>query len=360
MADETVQSPTGGPLVLRLGNTVGTLMLHDYDGEATSYVPQVKSAAGALTTLLLSATAQETADGTIPGNRLVKGHTDGTLIVGTLASKRIVGVNIESDQKTSGNPLQLGTGYVDVVAAEPITAGDLLKCGDNGRVLQLADADNIDTVIGTGTAGDFSAQTSNEAATIVSDSAADVSVPVTIIGITTGGHVVVEEIKATNAADGTTPVDTVKTNWGVLLAVKTGAHVGTITIAEKSGGTTITTLAAGTNSVGVTALAAAAQGAHGLIPYVKAAGASTKEVGIKYEPATGAADAYGAVALNGATAVPMPAAANLVKELYLGDVAVGTVATVYSNATEDDEQVTVGRAVETIAAAGSGLAYIRP
>jgi hypothetical protein len=345
------------PATLFLGALAGELWLQD-KGDGT-YGLGIGTPAAGITELGLGGSRAATAAGAIPANRLVKGHTDGTFIVGTLASKRIVGVNGASAAAV-GTKMSLLTGYQTVVAAEPIIAGDLLKCGDNGRVLQLADADNLDTVIGTGTAGNFGNQTSNEAATIVSDSALDVDVAVTIIGITTGTHTVVVETLATDGTDGTTPVDTTKVNWGVLLAVKTGDHVGTITVKEKSGGATITTLAAGTNSAGVTEVTAASQGAHGLIPYMKAAAASTKEVGIKYEPATGAADAYGAAALNGTTAVALPAAANLVKEIYLGDVATGTVATVYTNATEDDEQCKCGKAAQTIAAGATGVAFIQP
>ena len=199
MADQTISSPSGGPLVLRLGPVTGTLQLHDYEGDATSFVPQLKTSSGELIDLIPGASRAETADGTIPGNRLVKGHTDGTLIVGTLGSKRIIGVNLESDQKVLGMPLQLGTGYQTVVAAEPIIAGELIKCGDNGRVLQLADADNVSTVIGTGTAGNITTQPSNDGIEIVSNDADDIGVPVTIIGTTNGGHTVVVETKATHA-----------------------------------------------------------------------------------------------------------------------------------------------------------------
>jgi hypothetical protein len=296
------------------------------------------------------------ADGTIPAQRLVKGHTDGTLLVGTLGSKRIVGVN-DGDPAISGEPIVLATGFVSVVAAEPLLAGDLLKCGDNGRVLQLADADNVDTVIGTGTAGNFANQPANDGVEVVSSSAADVTQTVTVIGTTTGGHTVVVE---TVTLTGTTFVPTVKVDWGLVLGVKlSAACAGTVTIREASADAAITTIAPAALSAGVVSIAAASRGAHGLIPYIKAGAASTKEVGVLYET-TAAAEAYGAAALNGTTAAALPAAANLVKEVYLGDVATGTVATVYTNATEDDEQLTVGKALATIAAGGTGAAYIRP
>lgn len=340
-----------------LVTSAGQFVLHD-EGDGT-YQPMFLKDGVMSKVNLGSSTHADTGDGAIPVNRLVKGHTDGTLLVGTLASKRIVGVNNGGAVAASGDPLVLATGYVSVVAAEPIIAGDLLKCGDNGRVLQLADADNLDTVIGTGTAGNFGNQPANDGVEILSSDALDVAVPVTIIGITHGGHTVVVETTATDATDGTTAVATTKVDWGLILAVKAGDHVGTLTIREASANATITTLATGTNAAGVVEVAAASQGAHGLIPYMKAAAASTKEVGVLYEN-TSAADAYGAAALNGTNAVALPAAANLVKEIYLGDVATGTVATVYTNATEDDEQIAVGRAVQNIAAGATGTAYIRP
>jgi len=171
---------------------------------------------------------------------------------------------------------------------------------------------------------------------------------------------VVEEM-TTDAMNGTTFVASTKVDWGLILAVKiAAAHAGTITVREASGDAEIIAIATGTLQAGVVEVAAASQGAHGLIPYIKADGASVKEVGVKYEPATGAADAYGANALNGTNAVALPAAANLVKEIYLGDVATGTAATVYTNATEDDENAKVGKAVATLAAGATGIAWISP
>jgi hypothetical protein len=345
------------PATLSLGALSGELWLKD-KGDGT-YGLGIGTRETYLTDFAFGGSCTVAAAGAIPANRLVKGHTDGTYLVGTLAAKRIIGVNGPSAAAV-GTKMSVLTGYQTVVAAEPIIAGELIKCGDNGRVLQLADADNLSTVIGTGTAGNITTQPSDDGIEIVSDDAEDIGVPVTIIGTTNGGHTVVVETKATHAEDGTTAVSTTKTDWGVVLAVKAGDHAGTLTIREASGSVAICTLATGINSFGVIEVAAASQGAHGLIPYIKAGGESTKEVGILYEPATGAADAYGAAALNGTTAAALPAAANLVKEIYLGDVATGTVATLYTNATEDDEQVTVGKAVTTMTSGGTGVAFIRP
>ena len=298
-----------------------------------------------------------TAAGIVPVNRLVKGHTDGTLLVGTLDSKRIIGANVEA-AAVSGWEMRLSVGYVTAVAAEPILTGDLLKCGDNGRILQLADADNVDTVIGTGTAGNFGNQPANDGIEIVSASAADTTQTVTIIGTTQAEDTLVSEDVVLT---GTDAVATVKVDWGFVVAVKLSAScAGTVTIREASANATIITLTTGVLSKGVVEIAAASQGCHGLIPYIKAAAASTKVVGVLYEPATGAADALMAEALDGTTAATLPAAANRIKEIYLGDVATGTVATVYTCATEDDEHVCVGKAVADIATAGSGIIFLRP
>ena len=356
MPDETIHFGQSGPLALTLGDLIGTLWMHD-NGDGT-YIPCIRDAQGNVTVLTAPAQCKVSAGGAIPANRLVKGHTNGTYLVGTLGSKRILGANCNGHALVAGMPLQLGTGYVKVTAAEPITAGDLIKCGDNGRVLQLADADNINTVIDDSVGGDFANQPANDGVTVVSNNVADITQTATIIGITHGGHVVVAE---TIALNGTTDADSVKKDWGLILAVKLSAScAGTVEISETSGGLAITTLTTGVLSKGVVVVPAADRGAHGLIPYMKAAAASTKEAGILYEPATGAADAYGAAALNGTTAVPLPAAANLVKELYVGDVAAASTATFYTNATEDDEQVTVGKAAETITAGAVGLVYVRP
>ena len=345
------------PATLSLGALAGEPWLQDKgDG---SYGLGIGTRQTYITELAFGGARTVKSAGAIPANRLVKGHTDGTYLVGTLGAKRIIGVNGASAAAV-GTDMSILTGYQTVVAAEPIIAGELIKCGDNGRVLQLADADNLSTVIGTGTAGNFGNQPADDGIEILSSDAADIGVPVTIIGTTHGGHTLVTETKATDATDGTTEAATTKVDWGLVVAVKAGDHAGTLTIREASHNQTIITLATGVNSAGVVEVAAASQGAHGLIPYIKAAAASTKEVGVLYEPATGAADAYGAAQLNGTTAAALPAAANLIKEIYLGDVAAGTVATVYTNATEDDEHVTVGKAVTTMTSGGSGVAFIRP
>jgi hypothetical protein len=298
------------------------------------------------------------ADGDIKANRLILGHTDGTILEGTLGSQRIIGVNAASAQVDSADPVPIAVGLATVVAAEPILAGNRIKCGDNGRILTMNVAD---TAIATGTGGAFTDQPTDDAVEIVSDDATDIGIDVTIIGTTHGGVVVVSETLATHATDATTAVETVKQNWGVILAIKTvGGHAGTLTIRKKTGPATIKTLATTVNSAGVVVVAAAAQGAHGVIPYGTAEAASTKVVGILYSPATGAADALGGVALNGTAKNAFPAAANLVKEFYIGDVEDTRTPAVKTSATADDVNLVCGRSLSNIAAGGSGVAYISP
>jgi hypothetical protein len=108
-------------------------------------------------------------------------------------------------------------------------------------------------------------------------------------------------------------------------------------------------------------VAAASRGTDGLAAYVHAGGASTKEVGVLYEPATGAADALWANALNGTNAVAITAS-NLIKELYVGDVAAATTVTLHTNATADSTLtgIVVGKAISDFTAGGTGTAYIVP
>jgi hypothetical protein len=303
----------------------------------------------------------DTADGAIPANRLVKGHTDGTLIVGTLASTAIVGVNAENVAKVAGNRLHLASGYVTCVAAEPIIAGARIKCADNGRITGFHETALLDTEMASSVGTGFANQPANDGVEFLSDSALDVSVPITFIGTTTGGHTVVVETASTDATDGTTAAATVKVNWGVLCGIEKPVTVGTITVREASADAAIITLAPAATSSGVVSVAAASQGTDGLAAYFHAGGASTKEVAVKYEPATGAADAYFANALNGTNAVAITAS-NLIKKMYVGDVAGASTVTLHTNATADSTLtgIVVGKAVSDFTAGSTGVAYIVP
>ncbi len=177
------------------------------------------------------------------------------------------------------------------------------------------------------TGGNFGNQPANDGVEVISDNAADTTQTFTIIGTTNGGNTVVVE---TGTLNGTTQVATTKADWGVILAVKlSAAAAGTVTVREASGNATITTIAAGSTSAGVTAVSPVAdQDALDVPPTVVAAGASTKVVGIQYTEAFGTDVRYQAATLTGTTAVAFPYAANLVTEVYNGDVATATAITV--------------------------------
>jgi hypothetical protein len=302
----------------------------------------------------------ETADGTIPSNRLVEINASGEHVVGTAASHTIVGVNMAAAAVAATQEFPLGWGVCSVVSATPILAGTVLKGADNGRVTRLADADTVSgTIMAVAAGGGFANQPANDGVEVVSSSAADTTRTATIIGTTNGGVVVVVETVTLN---GVTFVPTVKVDWGLVLAVKlSAACVGTITVREASHDAAIITLAPGVLSAGVTAVTATTQGAYNTIPSVVADGASTKVAGMKYTQNNGTTVAYQAVAQNGATAAPFATAALLVTEVYTGDVAGATASTFAVSATEEDEFHKVGKALTTATAAGQTItALIQP
>lgn len=286
----------------------------------------------------------------IPANRLVELTAAGAFVKAPLNSLRVVGGLLSDVNVDQGANTYIGSGYdIDLVAAAPLVTGCGIKAADNGRVCQHVDAALTGSTIKQTAAGSaFGNQPANDTVTIVSSSASDTQTA-TIIGTTNGGVVVVtEDVVLT----GTTPVDTVKTDWGVILAVKlSSAAVGTVTIKEKSGGLTITTITAAASSKGVNAVAAASQGAHNVIPTAVGSDTTTKTIGIQYTQTDGSTVAYQAVALNNTTAAAFGTAALLVTEVYSGDLEGTRTATVAVGA-EEDENRRCGRAMESQATVG--------
>lgn len=101
----------------------------------------------------------------------------------------------------------------------------------------------------------FTNQPANDGVEVISNNAGDTGL-LTIFGTTTGTGALVHE---TISLNGTTPVSTVKTNWGNILGAFLGdvtgqnitPAVGTITIREASANATITTLTANKISTGM-------------------------------------------------------------------------------------------------------------
>lgn len=254
--------------------------------------------------------------------------------------------------KANGTPLgaYMLEGTKAVVAADYDVAGDLIELfefpdqsylwlgniesdkdydtgGTAGTFDLIAyDADGTALTITGSTAQTAANQTSNEKVEIISDAAGDTTQKITIVGITTGTDTVVVEEMTLN---GTTQVDSTKTDWGVILAawVSSGTltAASTVTIREASGNATITTLTPAITSRGVHTVVDTDFG-NRLVNLV-AGGASTKQVGFK---GTNTADEviYDSQALNGTTVEQTNKVFKTITEIYHLDVADATVVTV--------------------------------
>lgn len=318
-------------------------------------VTTAKVADGTITVPKLDPTLQAlyaaftgTAGGTIPAYRLVGGD----LQVAAADSRTVIGSNADNAQKTVGQTVNLVIGKTTVVAAEPVTVGAQLKAAAGGKVACMNNGDKAAGTIKQTAAGSAFAQPANDQLTFESSNALDVGITVTAIGTTHGGVVTVVESKALDGTDATTPVDSVKVDWGMMLAFKlSGVAAGNIIIKEKSGGVAVATITAGQTSVGVNAVAAADQGCHNSIPSITGSAATVKLIGVQYTAVDGSTVAYQAVACNGATAAPYASAALLVTEVYSGDLEAERTATVKTAATQDGQDINIGKA---LAAATSG------
>lgn len=176
---------------------------------------------------------------------------------------------------------------------------------------------------------DFGNQPAGDSVTVESDSASDIGVVVTVYGMINGTQVV--KVGTATIAAASTAVDltledgTAVTDWGVVLGVEcSAALVGTLTVKEKSGGQTITTLAAGATSKGVTDITDVALG--GLPVQAVADGASTKYVGVVGENAAGT-EVCDALQLAGTTAVNGRVGIVKATKLLHGDAASATAVT---------------------------------
>lgn len=219
------------------------------------------------------------------------------------------------------------SGSGDVVGPSGATDNALVRYdGATGKLLQdgiLTSADingdlagPTDKTTTTGAGLGFTNQPNNDGVEIISNNAGDTQTA-TIIGTTTGTDtVVVEDI----VLQGLTETPTVKTDWGVILAVKlSSAAVGTVTIREASGNATITTITAGNSSKGVETVAAANQSAWNHLVKMVASGSSTKQIGLKGTDSAGSV-IYDSQALSGTTIVQSNSSFVTITEIYTGDL----------------------------------------
>jgi hypothetical protein len=242
------------------------------------------------------------------------------------------------------------TGSKTVVAADYDVAGDIIELweapdncylwlgsiesdkdydtGGTGATFDLIardDAGAASTITGA-TAETAGTQTSNEKVEIISDAAGDTTQKITIVGITTATDTVVVEEMTLN---GTTQVDSVKADWGVILAAWVSSGTlsagSAVTIREASGNATITTLTPAATTHGVYTVTSTDFGNR--LANLVAGAASTKQVGFK---GTNTADEviYDSQALNGTTVESTNKVFKTITEIYYLDVANATVVTV--------------------------------
>lgn len=306
------------------------------------------------------ATSQVTgvAGGAVGANRLVK-DSGGKYAVGSVADTTIVGVNL-SGVKALDEVMSVGlNGMRTCVAADAIVVGDYLKAAEDGMVIKAITPALASVTTGSGVGGHAANQPANDQITIESTDAADTNVPLELIGSTHGGVVVVSETKGTDPANGTTPVDTVKADWGLLLAVKKPVTAGDIVIKEKSGGLTIVTIPAANTSWGVVEITDSVHMQHmNTTPVGRAEAATTKFLAVKYIGTTGTTDAYMMVQLNGAANQQFPHSARSVTELYVGDVENARTPLIMRNPSPDSSFMIIGKAVGAQATRGSDVAVV--
>ena len=243
--------------------------------------------------------------------------------------------NKRETYSNTANGTFLLTGSVPVVAADYDVVGDVIELFEfppdtyllGASVVADKDYDTGGTAIRTdlvakegtsftsGVGIAFGNQPANDAVEVLSSDAADTTQTVTIIGTTTATDTVVLEDIVLN---GTTPVASVKTDWGFILAVKISAVcAGTITVQEASADADITTIATGILQKGVETVTTTTY--HSRLVDLVCSGTGTKSIGIKGTDGAGSAQ-YDAQALNGVTVVQSNLPFTTVTEIYTGDL----------------------------------------
>lgn len=272
----------------------------------------------------------------IPQNRLVE-VSSGEIVLGTDDDANIIGATMEGAIAKDGVG-NIAFGVVEVLASGSFSAMDKVAAAVSGRVRKFLASQG--EMLAATAGGNFGNQPAGDTVTVVSDGAGDDTQTVTLYYTKTGATTTVTT--EVLSLDGTTAVETsIATVQTVLAVVVSAAHAGTITVAEKSGGLSIITLATGTNSVGLTAITSAE--AYGAVPTVKAGGASTKKAGVIGVGVDGAT-LTAVVALNGTTDVDLGSSPfDTVTSALIGDVASASTATVE---TKDTDTNNIGVALE--------------
>lgn len=292
------------------------------------------------------------ADAIIAKDRFVeKDATSGDIEAGEINSVRVIGVNPDT-ARAADDFFNCEIGRVEVVAGTPIVAGQKVKCGTGGKAISFIDSALINAEIATFDGAGFTNQPATDGVTAVSTSALDITQTLTVHGIDAGGAYETEELVIT----GTTDVDSTTVDWDVIVAVELDAAcVGDIELSETSVGAEIITLTAGTTSAGIETISDGYS--YNKAPTAVADGASTGKIVFTKEATDGATATTEIVTLNGTTEVAFAAANYKVTTAYTGNVADTVNVDVDVTATEDDEQLAIGRAVVG-ASAGSNATIV--
>lgn len=243
-------------------------------------------------------------------------------------------------------------GCVPATVDLPVIAGQRLKCGAAGKLIQHLD-DSLDAVtMATSTGAGITTQPSNDGVEIVSSDNSDTTQTITVYFTTNGGGDVVSS--ETWTLTGTTQVVLDATDVQLVLGAElSAATVGDITIREASGNVTVLSISSPATSGGVVAVAAGTtQYAYNRVVTAVAGGASTKQIGFIGTDSAGDA-LLDSQALNGTSAVNSNQQFRTVTKILTGDVAGATTWTVKTSSTEDDENLVVARAMENQTVAGN-------
>lgn len=293
--------------------------------------------------MTLNCQGSDTVDGAT--SLTLKGYSAVTLTRGATEWKA---TNSYDQRETAGND---ETVYGDLTVEGETNLEDSLNMPEaTAKLTRITGPASLTTTTSAGLA--FTNQPANDGVEVVSSDAGDTTQTVTIIGTTTASDTVVVETVTLN---GTTAVPTVKTDWGVILAVKkSAATLGTVTVREASGDATITAgLTAAVLSVGVETVDAANQAAYNRVLTLVASGSTTKQLGLKGTDTTDAV-IYDSQALSGTTSVLSNEAFRTVTEIYTGDLEATRTATITNDNTVQLNGANIGYRVT---GPGTGTAY---
>jgi hypothetical protein len=287
-----------------------------------------------------------TAGATMTKGQVVQRHSSSGFIAADESTTTIAGV-LAANVASAAKGKLIVQGLAECVADTKVDPCKTVKSATAGKVCQVIDSSNAGaTVNADAVSGNYGNQPEDDAIEVLSSvEEADVNKTVTIYGTTHGGTVIVSETIALDDTDARVVVESVKQNWGTILAiVSNDAHAGTLTVRKKTGAGTIGTLATGTASSGIKAVAAANVRGFNAIPTCVASGASTKICGLVGTGINGAA-LMQAAQLNGATPVAFGTAFRTITHVLVGDVETARQVTIKVSATEDKDNRIVGKTI---------------